>query len=101
LLLTGWKIGTTESRITQVADNWNQNILYLLNYPCRHWIKGVGFRWHTRKDFGDFRTADRRDVAKAIGRSDLNIGGYSSRRGSPDVLDLTPEKCNKVVHRVS
>jgi len=62
LLLTSWKNGTTVSRVAQAADNRNQNILYLLDHPCRHRIKGAGFRWHTRKDFGDFRTANRRDV---------------------------------------
>ena len=78
LLLTSWKNGRAESRVAQVADNRNKNFLYLLDYPCRHRIKGAGFRWHTRKDFGDFRTANYRDVKEAIGRSDWNIGRCSS-----------------------
>ena len=38
-----WKNGTVESRIGQVADNRNQNFLYLLDYPYRHRIKGARF----------------------------------------------------------
>ena len=50
---------------------------------------------YIRKDFGDFRTANRRDVTEAIGRSDLNIGRCSSRHSGPDVLDFTPENVTK------
>ena len=92
LLLTSWKNGTAESRVAQVADNRNKNFLYLLDYPCRHRTKKAGFRWLTRKDFGDFRTANRRDAREAIGRSDLNIGWCSG----PDVLDLSPNNVTKL-----
>jgi len=58
LLLISWKNGTMEGRIAQVADDRNQNVLHLLDHPCRHRTKGTGFQWHTRKNFGDFRTAN-------------------------------------------
>jgi len=39
---------------------------YLLDHPrCRR-IKGTGFRWHTRKNFGDFTTANWRKVTEAV-----------------------------------
>jgi len=78
LLLTSWKNGTAESRVAQVTDDRSQNILHLLDYPCRYRIKKAGFRWHTRKDFDDFRTANWRDVREAVGRSDQNIRRCSS-----------------------
>jgi len=51
LLLTDWKNGTMEGCIAQAADDMNQNVLYLLGHPCRHRIKGAGFRWHTYENF--------------------------------------------------
>ena len=96
LLLTGWENGTTEGRIAQVADDRNQNVLYLLDHLCRHRIKGTGFRWHTgsRKKFGDFRTANWRAVTEAVSGS-KNIRRCSSRRSGPDVLDFTLENVRK------
>jgi len=43
LLVIGWENDTTQGYIAQVADDSNENVLYLVDHLCRHRINGTGF----------------------------------------------------------